>query len=736
MVKRSHRNILAFTTGLSLITAMTPGVFAAATPEQRKEFVLEEILVTAQKRTQNINDVGIAITAFDGKTLKELRFTQPSDIASQTPNFSVANLATNIPNFTIRGVGVNDYAINQGTSVGSYADQVYIASPAMMLFQMFDTERVEVLKGPQGTLYGRNTTGGAVLFNSKMPTEEFEASLDTEYGNYGRYVLEGAVSGPISDTLLARVAFNVTKSDGYQENLVTGNTHGGIDRQSWRVLLKWLPSADIDFLLNAHGGVDNSSLNSVNVPGVGGNTASGGTIDTANGVPYRDNDSYGVSLIANWDMGQVMLTSVSGFEKLDRFEYGDTDGLEGDGLIDQILISDIEQFTQELRLASNGSGPTNWVAGLYYGRDKIIDSTDYPVTGAGFPPAAFGLPSSYATLDVLGNRYTQISTSKAIFGQIEWDFSDQWKLTAGLRYSAEDKEFNDVTTPWIAEPGPGESGPIDSGLMFPAADYSADYSAVSGKIALDYNINDDAMVYASISKGFKSGGFQGTLVFSPANIIPFDEETVISYEAGSKVTLLEGRLQVNSALFFYDYQNLQAQGTLAGAAGGVTALFALQNIGDAEVKGFEIDVQALPVEGLNLALGVGYLDSKITDPFIAEVQKGGRPALSPKWNINGRARYEFDLNNDMYMFVQGDFNWQDNLFLDIYETPALQEDDYLLINAAIGIASEDGLWAVSLWGKNLSNTEYRVSAFTGGVAGTVYGYGAPKTYGISASFNF
>jgi len=736
MINRSQKYILALSTSLSLTMAMTLAALAEDAKGQQKDIVLEEILVTAQKRTQNINDVGIAITAFDGKTLKELRFTQPSDIASQTPNFTVASLITNIPNFTIRGVGVNDYAINQGTSVGSYVDQVYIASPAMMLFQMFDTERVEVLKGPQGTLYGRNTTGGAVLFSSKMPTKEFEASLDTEYGSYGKYVLEGAMGGPLSETLTARVAFNITKSDGYQKNIVTGNTHGGLDRKSWRALLKWEPSEDVDILFNVHGGKDNSSLNSLNVPGIGGPTSSGGTIDTANGVPYRNNKSYGGSVIANWDIGQAILTSVSGFEKLDRFEYGDTDGLKGDALIDQILSSTIKQFTQEVRIASHDTGPLNWVVGLYYSRDEIVDGTVYPVTGAGFQPVWFGISSSYFNLDSLGNSYTQISKSKAIFGQVEWEFSEQLKLTAGLRYSSEDKNLNDVTTPWTAAPGVGESGPIESGLLFPAADFSKTYSALSGKLALDYHISDDAMVYASISKGFKSGGFQGTLVFSPASIIPFDEEKVISYEVGSKITLLEGRVQLNSAMFFYDYQNLQAQGTLTGAAGGVAALFALQNIGDAEVKGVEVDIQAIPVEGLNVGLGIGYLDAKIVDPFIAEVKKGGRPALSPKWNISGRARYEVSLNNGSYMYVQGDFNWQDDMFLDIYETKVLHVGSRFLVNAGIGIASEDGKWTVALWGKNLSNKEYRAAGFTGGVAGTVYSYGAPRTYGVTASFNF
>lgn len=716
---------------------LMPTLAVAQEEETEKQGrALEEIVVTAQKREQNINDVGIAITAFDSNAIKELQFREPVDVTNQTANFSVNTLVTNVPNFTIRGVGVNDYAINQATSVGSYVDQVYISSPAMMLFQMFDTERVEVLKGPQGTLYGRNTTGGAVLFISKAPTDEFQANVDLEVGSYGYYKAEGAISGPLSESVNARLAFDITNSDGYQTNLITGNKHGGIDRVSVRGIVDWQVSDDFDLRLKVNVGQDNSSLNSLTTPGTGGSKSSNGTIDTINGIPYRDNEAKGISLIANWNFDNMVLTSVTSYDDLDRFEYGDTDGLYSDGRIDQILMSTIDQFTQELRFQSNGSGPFSWVGGLYYSKDEIDDGTVYEVTGAGFPPAAFGVPASYAVLDTLGNTYQQISKSTAIFGQVEYDITDQWHFTGGLRYTWEDKELNNVTTPWTAFPGPGEAGPVESGLLFPPSSYEQDFSAWSGKLGIDFQANDDNLIYASVSKGYKSGGFQGTLVFSPANIIPFDSETVWAYEIGSKSTLLEGTLQFNTAFFYYNYENLQAQGTIEGGAGGVENLFALQNIGDAVNKGFELELQAAPADGLTLAAGVGYLDAKITDPFIAEVKPDGVPATSPKWNLNGRGRYEFAQNGQTFWFVQADFSYQDSVFFDIYETPFLEEDPYWLVNASFGIAAADYKWQAMAWGRNLTDTEYRVGGFTGGVAGPVNFYGAPLTWGVSVSYNF
>jgi iron complex outermembrane receptor protein len=713
-----------------------PAIAGAQGDAQEPAPLLDEIVVTAQKRAQNVNDVGIAITAFDAAAIRELGFQQPIDVASQTTNFSANQLLTSIPNFTIRGVGVNDYAINQATSVGAYIDQVFIASPAMMIFQLFDTERVEVLKGPQGTLYGRNTTGGAVNFISKTPTTELGADVNLEIGNFGYYRIEGALSGPLGGALRGRLAVNSTQSDGYQRNLNTNKKHGGLDRVSARAMLDWSPNEALEVRFKAHVGQDNSSLNSFNLPDIGDNRSSTGTIDTRDGVPYRDNDAKGGALTIDWDLGNVTLTSISSYDELDRFEYGDVDGQVRDGRIDQILISDIDQLTQELRVASDDGGRTTWVAGIYYSEDRIRDGTIYEVTGAGFPPFVFGIPSSYAVLDELGNTYDQDSQSMAVFGQFEWDFGASWHFTAGLRYTQEDKELNDVTTPWRAFPGPGEAGPDESGLLFPPASFEEDFDAVSGKIGVDYRASDDTLLYGSISRGFKSGGFQGTLVFSPANIIPFEEETVLAYEVGAKMTLAGGRAQLNSAFFFYDYENLQAQGTIEGGAGGVENLFALQNIGDAEVLGAELELRAAPTDRLDLALGIGYLDAKIVDPFIAEVQPDGRPALSPKWNLNGRAQYVIRNAASHRWFVRGDFSFKDDFYFDIYETPFLLEGSYWLFNAAIGVASADDAWRAELWGRNLDDTDYRVAGFTGGVAGPVQLFGEPRTYGIRVSYRF
>jgi iron complex outermembrane receptor protein len=705
------------------------------------ENALEEIIVTAQKRAQNINDVGIAISAFDSKTIQDLGFHEPSNVAFATSNFAVNTLVTDVPNFTIRGVGVNDYAINQATSVGTYVDGIAMSSPALLNFQMFDTESVEVLKGPQGTLYGRNTTGGAVLFTSKGPTDSFEADTYDEIGNYGYYMIESAISGPLSNSVSARLAVNDAQSDGYQKSLTTGRTNGGLDKLAARGIVDWKPVDGLKFRLSLHVGKDKSDLNAFVKPGYGNNTSSAGTIDTLDGIPYENADAEGAALTVDWDLGGVTLTSVSGYDHLNRLEYADTDGLPAGGPIDQIEQSDVKQITQEVRAASSGHGPLTWVTGLYWSKDEIGDGTIYVVPGALYPTAAFGIPSAYPVVTTIGNTYDQISTSKAAFGQVEWDPADKWHLTGGLRYTRDNKQLDNVTAPWTVNPEVGQGsaaqiGPVESGELFPAASYSKDFSAVSGKLGVDYHLNSDALFYASISKGFKSGGFQGTLVFSPANIIPFGNETVLSYETGSKLTLAGGRVQMNTAIFYYDYKGVQAQGTLNGAGGGVANLFALQNIGNAKNFGAEMDLQAAPTDRLNLSLGLGYLDAKVVEPFIEEVRVGGRLANSPTWNANGRARYNVVESSKARWFVQGDFHFQTRENFDIYETPFLQEPQYLVWNGGVGVDAMDGKWKAMLYGRNLADRSYRVGGFANGTAGDVELFGPPRTYGLSFSYHY
>tara|TARA_R110002110_G_scaffold61225_5_gene172081 strand:+ start:18790 stop:20958 length:2169 start_codon:yes stop_codon:yes gene_type:complete len=711
-MKRNNRMIGA------ILAATTAGFQYQLAAQPAAGLQLEEVIVTAQKREQSFNEVGIAVTALSGDDINALRLNQPVDIAAQTPNLRINNVVANsIPNVTIRGIGLNDYATNNNPAAGIYIDEVYLVSPAMLSFQMHDLARVEVLKGPQGTLFGRNTTAGAVNFIANRPTDEFAAGATLEYGRYGHASGRGFVSGPLAPGLEGRLSVQrIRQSDGHQTNRVTGEEVGRIASTAWRALLQWQPTDNLDVLLNAHGGRDDSDVHLVKIdnpfsPEDDGDRdvfRSGASVDTR-----QDIDSQGFSLTANWAFTeQLSLTSISAWEELDRFHVEDRDAtslVQLDGYFDNA----VEQFSQELRL-SYLSDELVWIAGAFYGSDEVetrdrFDSADLlPLLGLdGF--------------ESLGNEYRQESDSVALFLHTEWQLTPAWRLTAGLRYTDEDKTFSDAFTYLI---GGGFEAPLFPGVR---NDYSTD--DVSGKFGIDYTGFEDALLYASVSRGFKSGGFQGQLTFDPSDLQPFEEENLLAYEAGAKLTLLDGSMQLNASIFFYDYEDMQFYGGIFDSPVGT--LFGIANVGDSEVTGGEIELAWRPAEGLDVRLGMGLLDTEITRSIVGGVAEGSELPNSPELNVNGVVRYQWPLSAGLYADVMVDFNYQDEMTFDIVRQPQeAREDSYWLWNARAGVGAASGAWTLSLWGKNLSDERYRTQVLFSSV-GFGESWGMPRTYGVS-----
>lgn len=711
-MKRNNRMIGA------ILAATTAGFQYQLAAQPAAGLQLEEVIVTAQKREQSFNEVGIAVTALSGDDINALRLNQPVDIAAQTPNLRINNVVANsIPNVTIRGIGLNDYATNNNPAAGIYIDEVYLVSPAMLSFQMHDLARVEVLKGPQGTLFGRNTTAGAVNFIANRPTDEFAAGATLEYGRYGHASGRGFVSGPLAPGLEGRLSVQrIRQSDGHQTNRVTGEEVGRIASTAWRALLQWQPTDNLDVLLNAHGGRDDSDVHLVKIdnpfsPEDDGDRdvfRSGASVDTR-----QDIDSQGFSLTANWAFTeQLSLTSISAWEELDRFHVEDRDAtslVQLDGYFDNA----VEQFSQELRLSYLGDELV-WIAGAFYGSDEVetrdrFDSADLlPLLGLdGF--------------ESLGNEYRQESDSVALFLHTEWQLTPAWRLTAGLRYTDEDKTFSDAFTYLI---GGGFEAPLFPGVR---NDYSTD--DVSGKFGIDYTGFEDALLYASVSRGFKSGGFQGQLTFDPSDLQPFEEENLLAYEAGAKLTLLDGSMQLNASIFFYDYEDMQFYGGIFDSPVGT--LFGIANVGDSEVTGGEIELAWRPAEGLDVRLGMGLLDTEITRSIVGGVAEGSELPNSPELNVNGVVRYQWPLSAGLYADVMVDFNYQDEMTFDIVRQPQeAREDSYWLWNARAGVGAASGAWTLSLWGKNLSDERYRTQVLFSSV-GFGESWGMPRTYGVS-----
>lgn len=706
---------------LALILLLCPLQLQAQTEEQDGS-TLEEVIVTAQKREQSFNDVGIAVNVFTSDEIHKLRMFKPQDVAAQTPNVKINNtLANSIPNVSIRGVGLNDYAVNNNPAAGIYTDEVYLVSPAMLTFQLFDLERIEVLKGPQGTLYGRNTTAGAINFISRKPSADLDGYATIEGGNYQYYGAEAATNIPLAKGLNGRIAVQtVQQNDGHQLNRLTGKHVGKVDRTSWRGLLKWDPDDDVSVLLNWHGGRDNSDVWLTKIDNPFTTEDDGDTNpfhSAASNASKMDLDDKGGSLNVNWSISDTLsLVSVTGYEKFDRRHIEDRDA-SSLLMLDGEFLNHAEQFSQELRL-NYVSDSLVLIGGAFYGTDKVStrDRFDAPDL-----LSLLGLAGVYS----IGNEYRQKTDSYAAFLHSEWTFSPDWTLIAGTRYTNEKKHFDNAFTYLIAD-----------GFEFPVHpvvnnNYSAD--DVSGKLGLNYTGLENTLVYASVSKGFKSGGFQGQLTFNPDDLKAFGEETMYAYEIGSKSTLLNKRLQLNTAVFFYDYQDLQFYGGLFDSPVGT--LFGITNVGDAEVKGAEAELWWKPTQGLDVRLGLGLLNTKITRSVVDGVSKGSWLPNSPKVTFNGLVRYEWNLSGNLTASLMVDTSYQDKVAFDIIRSPAeAREGSYWLANARLGVAHGE-TWNVYLWGKNIFDKTYRTQVLYSSVG---YGsnYGMPRTYGIGATFNW
>ncbi len=680
---------------------------------------LEEITVTAQKRAQSFNDVGIAVTAFTGEDVEALGFDQLKDIGAQTPNVQIKEVVANsVANVTIRGVGLNDYAANNNPAAGIYVDDVYLVSPAMLNFGLFDIERIEVLKGPQGTLFGRNTTAGTVNFVSRKPTEQTEGYLNLDYGRYERAVVEGAIGGPIGDTVSGRIAIQtIQQGSGYQTNRLTGDKVGEVDRTSVRGQLAWNASEDVKVLFNLHGGEDNSDVSLIKID----NPFS--TEDDGDSNPYRSGasvdtrmelESKGASVTVDWSLSDSLtLTSVTGYEDFSRFHVEDRDATSLI-MLDGYFINDVEQLSQELRLTSIGDKLV-LIGGVFYGEDTVDTRDRFDATDL---LALLGL----AGVDSIGNEYSQDTESMALFVHSEYSLTPDWKLTTGARYTDETRDFTNAFTFLI--PTGGSDVPL-----YPPVEEHYDVTDLSGKIGIDYSGFDNTLLYASVSRGFKSGGFQGQLSFDPGALTAFDDETLIAYEAGLKTRALGNTLQFNASVFFYDYSDLQFYGGLFDSPVGV--LFGITNVGDAEIMGAEADLWWRPMAGLDLRFGLGLLDTEITRSIVDGVASGSELPNAPDMTFNTMIRYQWPLSSGLKADAMFAANYQGDLTYDVVrDPPEAEESAYWLADARFGIGAADDKWNVSVWAKNLFDERYRSQVLFSSV-GFGETYGPPRSFGIS-----
>ncbi len=762
---------------LALLAAATLGSQAARadqaeTPPAPATTRIEEIVVTAQRREQNVQDVGIAVTPLGEKALSELNITTATDIVRAVPSLKMNAYSSAQVVFNIRGVSQNDYGDQQEPPVAVYQDDSYSSSINLASFPVFDLARVETLRGPQGTLFGRNATGGAIQFISNKPTDEFEGYANLTVGNYNAFIVDGAMSGALSEAVQGRLAFIVNQDDGWMESVIPGvPDRGGNDHYALRGRLAWQPgdATDVDFIARymkadkeTQAGIYSHEPACPNAQNQGEFTApdqscafwgtgpgEAGTgyrndaiIPSRGGDPWKtaetepsyvDREIFGAQVRVDHDFGGSTLTSITDYQTSEKFytEGGDASPVDG---VYFFQGSDLDQVSQEFRL-SWSMGAHEMVAGLFY----MDVSGDY--TGK-FADPFYGYDPDVA--------FSQDTTSYAAFFQDEWSFNEKWKLIGGLRYWHDSREGAYFAS---APEVPGLSVPVtiifnkdeifpnttdQTGVLVTPGDADATFDDVTARVELDYKPNEDMLWYLSFNRGSKSGGFTfstgtpyGGTEVDFVNGIPFDPETLNAYEVGMKSNLMGGMATLNLSAFYYDYRDYQAFSQISQVQTVTNQ--------DATAQGLEVELNAAPTERLTLQLGASFMDSKVKDirlPDQSTIVDHDLPQ-APSVSANALARYEFPLGAGTAS-IQGDVLYSDDFCFTTLCAPVEAEESYTVANARIGYAAPDGRWEIAAFVNNLFEEEYRVYAFDSSLfSGVVAGvYGKPLTYGVTASFRF
>lgn len=751
--------ILVCSATLSGMFSVTPALAQSA---DSRSFAIEEIIVTAQKRTENSQDIPISINAFSGEMLGNLGIAESDELGQFIPGLEIG--ATNGEGsqliIFLRGAGLNDFNSNNIGPIGVYSDDVFISSPALTAFQLFDAERVEVLKGPQGTLYGRNTTGGAIKFIANKPTDEFAFSATGSFSEFRSTDIDAAVSGPISDRVNARLAINKVDSEGFGRNLVDGSRTNGVDTLSYRGFLDINLTETASILVNVHGTrVQNEGaaythlgltsdgttpcpieliLQRVCVDALGYNAPQSVFEGNYNNLQDIDLESLGGYIQADVDFGNVTLTSVTAYDDLDRIFPEETDA-SPNSLIEIAYDVASETFSQELR-ASGGNEQRNWLIGLYYLTENLDQNQTVDLFGTlrAFTGGLSDPSGSVTGAPILFSRSinSQESESFAIFGQTDFALSDRLTLTVGGRYTDEERKFSargQLEDPLVFGPSPF--------VLYNAPNLETTSDAFSWRVALDYVLPSDILAYASASRGFKSGGFNGGFlsldpIEAQQQLRPFEPEFLTAYEIGLKSDLFQGRLRLNAAVYLNDFSDLQVF-TLVNT--GALPLNVLDNASDAEVTGLEFELVALPTDSVTVALSGAFTNSELKNFRSSSGTNfsGNRIAFTPETSLTGLIAYTLDVGSIGTLTAHAAVSYKSEQFFSTENSPLIGEDSYTLANTRIQFDHSSEKWHLAIFADNVTDETYRTFSFDVSDFGfNEESYAPPRIIGIEFGVDF
>ena len=710
--------------------------------------VIEEIVVTAQKREQPAQDVGISMTVFPAGEIRALQFLTSEDIARQAPGLQAASFSGDptVMLFAIRGVGQNDFGDHHEGPTATYVDEAYVSALGAVGFQLFDIERVEVLRGPQGTLFGRNATGGLVHVITTKPGEAFDAYADVTLGEFSQRRVEAAVSGPISDNWQARAAVLSNSFDGYVENRVGPDVHE-TDALAGRLTLRYDGGNDFEALLKVHMGSDNRPdvggfAHRAAIPGANGlgeflpsninaDWFGLGSCPGCDALGYRDDDGdpwagdfdqtgkferdmSGATLTLTVDRSDWTITSVTDYADLEKTYGEDSDG-SPNPLYFYETFQDQQHISQELRI--NGGGPdVDWTAGVYF----LGIRGDYS--------SLFGSPLFDA--DQL-NVFSLDTDTWAMFGQVEYAFTPSWRVVAGVRWTDDRKEyrFNPLCTGsgcigFFVFPGSGTVSDIGGFNPQTVGDLtSLDDSDWAGKLQLEWT-SDRVLAYAGVSRGHKAGGFNAPIdaLLLPAQMI-YEKEILTNYEAGFKSSFAGDRVRVNGAAFYYDYDDKQAF-----TFSGLTATLVNR---PAEASGIEVELVARAGADIDVSLGIATLDATVDDvPLPSGAVAEQEAAQAPDLTINAAVRKRWSLGPGTLDAVV-DGSYVSEQYFNTINHPTTRSEDYTVWNTRLDYTSADERWSAGLFVNNV--TEEDAITYAIDVSGSGYAlrsYGPPRWYGV------
>lgn len=722
------------TTTVTGAIAFALAALPSAQAQERGADTLEEITVTARKREESLLDVPVSIAVVTGESLRNGAVERLEALAPTIPNFHFAEAVSGNDQIFMRGVGSG---VNSGfeNSVGQVIDGLFIGRSRFGRALFMDVAQVEILKGPQGALIGKNTTAGAVNIRTARPTETFEGFLSSGWqfeGDKG-YTVEGAVSGPFSDRVRARLAFRREEKDGYVYNVVRKRKEMERDSVDVRGTIVFAVNEDLEaMLLLQHGDQTRvGRAREVLSCSAGLRTAlaitgedclfnlTNSAVNLRNGVEepaYTNTKGDLANLTLNLQTSLGTLTSVSGYVQYDTRDGWDGDLIAYEGSsID--LNESFEQLSQEIRLVSNTEGPIDYIVGGYY--QKADQDNQFKISANFAGPAP--LPTLPAAFRATNNRISaQTSKSTALFGQLTWKLADQWDLTGGVRYTMEDKDGRHREFPTVLYTDTPRAAPAGG----PAAnthDIAASRSEkqFTPNAILQWRPRDGAMAYFSVARGFKGGGFDHTLSAPQALALQryqFADEQVIAYELGAKIAFPAQRLQFTAAVFRSDFDDLQVSSLLPDAAG---TIFKVGNAASARSEGVEFEGRWAPVQRLRLSANVGYLRARYTefrDAPCYTLQTAAQGCVNTVQNLSGKplqfspkikgsvdVQYRVPLSSGVDMTLSTRAYYSDRYAMTIDLDPLSFQESYTKYDATIAVEGGEGRWRIGLIGQNLGN---------------------------------